>query len=310
MHTKFKLAVVGLAVLALAACSGNGTSLPGPGQAGQSMSHRGASAGPGFVDPSHVILMRTAYMPGPSSDAPQTLKYNNGPVQRTPAIYVVYWGFNVSGSDPSGEQPYLTSFLNGVGKSPWMNTDHQYYEIVGGITKHIKNPVGQLKNTWVDPSAVPSSPSDGQIRTEAAALEAHFGYNKNASYVVATPHGHNTPGFGTQFCAYHGATSSGGGTISYTNLPYMTDAGHSCGENAVNPGAGGILDGVSIVEGHEEAESQTDPQPPRGWYNGTYGEIGDICAWQGLGNTVLTTGTFAVQPLWSNAVSACVLHSP
>jgi hypothetical protein len=310
MQTKFKLAVVGLAVLALAACSGNGSSLPGPDSAGQSISHRGGSAGPGFVNPSSTIVMRTASMPRPNPDAPQTLVYRNGSVLRTPVIYVVYWGFNVSGSDPSGEQSYMTSFLNGVGKSAWMNTDHQYYQIKNGKTQHIKNPAGQLKNTWVDPSSVPSSPSDAQVRAEAAALEAHFGYNKNASYVVATPHGHNSPGFGSSFCAYHGAASSNGGTISYTNLPYMTDAGRNCGENSVNPGSKGILDGVSIVEGHELAESQTDPQPISGWYNTQYGEIGDICAWQGLGNTVLTTGTFAVQPLWSNAASACVLHSP
>jgi hypothetical protein len=310
MQAKFRLAVAGLAVLALAACSGNGNSLPGPGQAGQSITHRGGSSGPNFVDPSTVHVMRTAYMPAPQPDVPKTLVYRNGPVQRKPAIYVVYWGFNVSGSDPSGEQTYMTSFLNGVGKSAWLNTDHQYYQIVGGKTQHIKNPIGQLKNTWVDPSTVPSSPSDAQIRAEAGALEAHFGFFKDASYVVATPHGHNSSGFGTQYCAYHGATRTSGGIISYTNLPYMTDAGHSCGENAVNPGAKGLLDGVSIVEGHELAESQTDPQPASGWYNTTYGEIGDICAWQGLGNTVLTTGTFAVQPLWSNFANNCVLHSP
>jgi hypothetical protein len=310
MLTKFKLAVVGLAVLGLAACNGNGSSLPGPGQANQSITHRGGSAGPGFVNPSSTIVMRTANMPRPNPDAPQTLVYRNGPVERTPAIYVVYWGFNVSGSDPSGEQAYLTSFLNGVGKSGWMNTDHQYYQIKSGKTQHIKNPIGQLKGTWVDSSSVPSSPSDAQVQAEAAALEAHIGYNKNASYVVATPHNHNSPGFGSSFCAYHGSAISGGGPISYTNLPYMTDAGGNCGENSVNPGSKGILDGVSIVEGHEYAESQTDPQPISGWYNTQYGEIGDICAWQGLGNTVLTTGTFAVQPLWSNSASACVLHTP
>ncbi len=310
MQTKFKLAVVGLAVLALAACSGNGSSVPGPSSAGQSITHRGGSAGPSFVNPSSVIVMRTANMARPNPDAPQTLIYRNGPVQRTPAIYVVYWGFNVSGSDPSGEQVYMTSFLNGVGKSAWLNTDHQYYQIVGGVHQKIKNPAGQLKNTWVDPSSVPSSPSDQQVQAEAAALEAHFGFNKNASYVVATPHGHNSPGFGSSFCAYHGTANTGGGAISYTNLPYMTDAGGNCGENFVNPGPLGTLDGVSIVEGHELAESQTDPHPISGWYNTQYGEIGDICAWQNLQNTVLTTGTFAVQPLWSNAASACVLHSP
>ena len=45
--------------------------------------------------------------------------------------------------------------------------------------------------------------------------------------------------------------------ITYTNLPYITDAGSSCGEDSVN-GSSGTLDGVSIVEGHELAEAITD----------------------------------------------------
>ena len=305
MQHKLKLAVVGLAAIALAACSGNGSSMPTLQHPGiQSIGHTGD------VDASKVHIMRTAYMPGPSPDAPQTLTYRGSPVERTPSIYVVYWGFNVAGSDPSGEKTYMNKFLHGLGHSPWLETDHQYYQIVGGINQHIKNPVGQLKGTWVDSSSIPSSPSDSQIQAEAASAETHFGYHKNASYVGATSHAHNSPGFGTQFCAYHGAANSGGGVISYTNLPYISDAGQNCGQNFVNPGPGGIEDGVSIVEGHELAESQTDPQPASGWYNNSYGEIGDICAWQGLANTVLSTGTFAVQPLWSNSASACVLHTP
>jgi hypothetical protein len=311
MYQKLKLTVVGLAAVALAACSGNAGSVPTLQHPGtQSIGHTGGSMAQAGIDASKVRIMRTANMPGPSSDAPQTLTYRGGAVTRTPTIYVVYWGFNVSGSDPSGEQTYMTNFLKGVGHGAWLQTDHQYYQIVNGVQQKIKNPVGQLKGTWVDPSSVPAAPSDTQIQTEARALATHFGYHKNASYVVATPHNHNSPGFGTQYCAYHGAASSPSGLVAYTNMPYMTDAGGNCGANFVNPGQPGLLDGVSIVEGHELSETQTDPHPASGWYNNSFGEIGDICAWQGLGNTVLTTGTFAVQPLWSNAVSACVLHTP
>jgi hypothetical protein len=312
MRHKNNLAVVAVFTLALTACSAKGGSMPSlenPGM--RSIDSAGESMAQAGIDPHKVHMMRNRYASGPTIDAPQTLQYFGGPVERTPAIYVVFWGFNVAGSDPSGEKPYLTALLRGLGGSTWMATDKQYYQLSGSVKQHIKNPTGELRGTWVDPSTVPASPTDAQIRAEAANAEVHFGYNKNANYIVATPHGHNSPGFGG-YCAYHGPTTSSGGEISYTNEPYMTDAGQGCGENAVNPGPAGLLDGVSIVVGHEEAESQTDPQVNvnTAWANNTYGEIGDICAWQGLGNITLSTGKFAMQPLWSNKTSVCTLHTP
>src|ERR1700682_4069757 len=149
MYQRLKLAVVGFAAVALAACSGNGGSVPSPQQpVTQSIGHTGGSMAQAGIDPSKVHIMRTASMPAPSSDAPQTLHYNGGLIERTSTIYVVYWGFNVSGSDPSGEQTYMSAFLKGVGGGGWMNTDHQYYEIVGGVTHHIINEFHHLKGTW------------------------------------------------------------------------------------------------------------------------------------------------------------------
>jgi serine protease len=250
----------------------------------------------------HIMLPRSAgHVTNP--DLTGLLHYNGGPIEKYPKVFVVYWGFT---TDPTGEKKYLHAFLSGLGGSAWMQTTHQYYETVRG---HITNPTGQLKGEWKDLSNIPNQPSDFQIQQEAAKAVTHYGFDPDASYVVATAHNHNTPGFGTQFCAYHGAFSSGGNAIAYTNLPYITDAGQNCGENIVNPGPSGVNDGVSIVEGHEYAESQTDPQPISGWY-GPQGEIGDICAWMNLQNTQLPTGSFATQPLYSDRKAACVQHTP
>lgn len=313
MSHSLKVAAVGLVALAMTACSGNSSSMPTLQHSGtQSIGHSGGTMQQSGIDPTKVHIMRTRFSQGPTSDAPQTLQYFGGPIERTPVIYIVFWGFNVSGSDPSGEQTYMTNFFKGLGGSTWANTDKQYYQLVGGVQQKGKNPANQLAGTWVDTSSVPSVPTDAQIRAEAAAAEAHFGYKKNGNYMVATPHNHNSSGFGSQYCAYHSPTTSNGGEISYSNIPYMTDAHQSCGENSVNPGTGGLLDGVSIVSGHEEAESVTDPQVNlhTAWTNNSFGEIGDICAWQGLGNITLSTGKFAVQPLWSNKTSTCTLHTP
>jgi serine protease len=261
------------------------------------------------LDLSRVHIMRTLEGQkalGVIPNAPQTLTYFGGNVLTTPAIFVVYWGFGKRGSDGAGEQTYLTNFFNGIGGSTWLSLDSQYYQNPGPV--FIGNPSGQLKGTWVDSSSIPTHPTDAQIQAEAAKAVTHFGFNANASYVVATSHGHNTAGFGSSFCAYHGFT----GSVSYTNLPYIHDAGLNCGENFINAGTAGKLDGVSIVGGHEYAESETDPNPPSGWYNNSYGEIGDICAWMKppAGDITLSTGKFAVQGLWSNATSACKITGP
>src|SRR6267154_567228 len=92
------------------------------------------------------------------------------------------------------------------------------------------------------------------------------------------------------------------GSFAYTNLPYMTDAGASCGANfnGLGPDAG-----ITIVGGHEMAETVTDQFPNTGWVDSAGAENGDKCAWissgQGASADVsLSTGTFAVQSLWSN----------
>ena len=41
----------------------------------------------------------------------------------------------------------------------------------------------------------------------------------------------DTPRGGAQYCAWHSSTSSSYGTLAYTNMPYVTDAGASCGAN-------------------------------------------------------------------------------
>ena len=119
-------------------------------------------------------------------------------------------------------------------------------------------------------------------------------------------------GFGTSYCAWH----SNSGNISYTNLPYVTDAGAACGANVNGLGANA---GITIIAGHEFAETETDPFPASGWVDRIGAENGDKCAWiksgQGAIATIsLSTGTFAVQSLWSNAFNSgaggCVLSYP
>ena len=67
----------------------------------------------------------------------------------------------------------------------------------------------------------------------------------------------------------------------------------------------GTLDGVSIVFGHEQGETETDPQPNSGWLDSSGAENGDKCAWTNLINNP-NAGGYPTQPLWSNATLSCV----
>jgi serine protease len=252
------------------------------------------------------------------------LAYQGGAVQTAPKVFLVFWGSQWNSNDPSGESSLLQSFFNGVGGSSWANTDSQYCQgVTVGMTQcgsqgtHAGNQRGALGGVWVDSSsAAPSHPTQSQLAAEAVSAAGHFGYSANFQYVVATATGNNSSGFGTSYCAYHSSVSSSFGTVAWTNLPYITDAGASCGANFNGLGANA---GVTIVAGHEFAESVTDPFPSSGWVDGSGSEIGDKCAWitsgQGASADItLSTGTFAVQSLWSNAFNGgtggCVVSYP
>jgi serine protease len=232
------------------------------------------------------------------------LTYHGGPIQTSPKIYVVYWGSAWSGTgDPKGLRSYANAFFGVIGGSRWLNSVTQYTQSSGA---HVGNAAGSFVGSYIDTtSSPPSAPTQSQLAAEAAKAAAHYGdYSTSASYVVALPHGIKPSGFGTQYCAWHSSTTvSGHGTIAYTNDPYLPDVGTSCGVGSVN--SPGTLDGVSIVYGHEQAETETDPQPNTGWLDSSNAENGDKCAWINLENNP-NAGGYPTQPLWSNANNGCV----
>jgi serine protease len=261
------------------------------------------------------------------------LTYNGGTggigVETAPRIYLVLWGSQWS-NDPSGESQILQDFFLSIGSSSWLNSVTQYCQGVptgttfcNGAGTAAGNPAGILAGVWYDnASAAPSHPRQSQLAAEAVRAAHYFGNttaasNASVQYVIATAHGNNSSGFGKQYCAYHSSTSSTVGNVAYTNLPYITDAGASCGANfnGLGPYAG-----ITIVEGHEAGETITDQFPSTGWLDSGGAENGDKCAWitsgQGAAANVTfstTSYTFPVQSLWSNAYNGgggCVLSYP
>ena len=268
----------------------------------------------------------------PGGGGSTNLSYHGGTggigVETSPKIYLVFWGSQWNNNDPSGEAALLESFVSSMGGSSWFNSVTQYCQgVASGTTncgssgQHAGNPSNMLGGIWYDnASSAPSRPSQSQLAAEAVKAAQHFGNttassNASVNYIVATSTGNSSSGFKTQYCAYHSSTSNSsvGGNVAYTNLPYITDAGASCGANfnGLGPNAG-----ITIVSGHEMGEAATDQFPSTGWLDGSGAENGDKCAWissgQGASAAVTMNGTsFPVQSLWSNAYNnnagGCVL---
>jgi len=247
-----------------------------------------------------VQAYRLAHAGERTTQAVNNLLYGGGPIQTAPQLYVVFWGSAWNGAgDPKGVAARIKAFDAVMGGSRWLNSVTQYTQSGG---QHVGNAAGSFIGSYVDTtSSPPSRPSQSQLAAEAARAAAHFGNSSiNASYVVALPHGIRPSGFGTQYCAYHSTTNAG---VPWTNLPYLPDVGASCGAGSVNNP--GTLDGVSIVGGHEQGETETDPDAASGWIDINNEENGDKCAWTNLENNP-NAGGFPTQPLWSNASSSCV----
>ena len=238
-------------------------------------------------------------------------------------------------NDTQGIAPRLQQLFKGIGNGneQWSGVMTQYCEGVSSGSQtcpstaaHVAYPTGgPLAGVWADTgSTSPDAATGSQLGQQAIAAAQHFGNNtgtanRNSQYVIVSPHNTHPDGFNTatgNFCAWHdwngdpqlpgGPVTSPVGDIAFTNMPYVTDAGTGCGQNFVNKtGSAGTLDGVTIVEGHEYAETITDQNPAGGWTDSSGEENADKCAWiqsgQGASaNVTFTTGTFAMQSTWAN----------
>ncbi|MFC1432516.1 putative Ig domain-containing protein [Streptacidiphilus sp. N1-3] len=194
---------------------------------------------------------------------------------------------------------------------------------------------GVLAGVWYDNAgASPSAASGHQLGVEAVNAAAHFGNttaaaNRNAYYVILSPHGTNPDSYQGQYCAWHdyngdstltgGAVTSNYGDIAFSNQPYNMDSGAGCGVGFIN--SPGTLDGWTMTLGHEWHEMMSDQNPAGGWTNNTGSsyngqENSDECAWLnpgtagGAANVTMGTGTFAEQASWSNDTNACAISHP
>ncbi|MFD8079831.1 putative Ig domain-containing protein [Streptomyces sp. NPDC059718] len=269
-----------------------------------------------------------------STDAQGNLAFSGDPDAAASAAQRMFKGIGTNGETWSAD---LTQWCDGPGVAigatscPTNLPASQYIPYQSG---------GVLAGVWYDNStASPAQATGHQLGVEAVNAAAHFGNttpasNRNAYYVVLSPHGTNPDDYqnlNTGYCAWHdwngdslltgGPVTSSFGDIAFSNQPYNMDffvTGQSaCGVGFVN--SPGTLDGYTMTLGHEWQEMMSDQNPAGGWTNHTGSsfdgqENSDECAWLrpgtagGAANISFGTfGTFAEQASWSNDTNSCAI---
>jgi hypothetical protein len=238
--------------------------------------------------------------PGPSG---AQLTYYGGKVIPNVTVYTVYWGAGVQ----------FTSALEGFYGSFTSNSVMDLLGEYGTSSQSIGH--GSFAGAITD-SSPPAGTTidDAQIQQEldrlitAGQLPPNNGTNL---YMVHFPPGITITQGGSSscsaFCGYHGTYNStaGGNEVYYGVIP---DLGGAC---AGGCGSNSQQDNTTLVTSHEISEAVTDAEvglatgsalgAPLAWYDGTNGEIGDICAWKGQD----TIDGYVVQLEWSNAQGLC-----
>jgi len=273
----------------------------------------------------------------PSADEPNcNVPYGGGPVEHTPHVYIVFWGTKWGNSAYTAAKNYMTGFFTDLGKSNdyWSTTVEQY----GDKTGHPTFGKSLLVSTYWDDHNPEANVSDANLGTEAADAVGWLKITDttDANIVIAAQQGTcftapsgdlnfagncGTPQSAGGYCAFHDWDTNSSNSSLYlpwVNLPYQPDAGSGCGQGFIPSNTNADV-GYSITGGHELMEAITDPVGTAWWdpYDTiSGGEVADKCAWGGelwgssdpAGDVSLGGGSWAMQSLWSNAVSGCVLN--
>jgi hypothetical protein len=263
--------------------------------------------------------------PGPVRAAAPSgahLTYYGGPVVSNAKVENVFYGTGTFGpsAGPGGSMP---SFFNAVGSSAYFDWLTEYNTTVAGGTGQTIGHASSLGEVTILPSAANNGSTIDDVNMQAElAAQLTAGHlpaptfdaqgNVNTVYSLFFPDGKtltqggSTGGVAGGFCAYHGTIVYQGHYVPYMVMPAFTPTSgyaHGCGADPT------LFNNFTSVTSHELIETVTDAAvgqatvfgPPLGWYDGTNGEIGDICnAQQG------SVAGFVVQKEFSNVANDCI----
>jgi hypothetical protein len=243
-------------------------------------------------DPIRIVPLHGTEANGAAAPAAR-LTYRKGPLIRAVDVFTIFWGPGWKKPDHAALVGRINGFFDTILTSAVID-DLAEYNVRGYSIAHGKR-IGTVTLTT---PALATSVTDGAIQKM---LEQQISTRKSVPsptantlyFVYVQPDVRVVQGGSAScqaFCGYHNAIR---GKIYYAVMPYPGCKGCTGGLSA--------FDSLTSTSSHELCEAITDPIPGDGWYDDSYGEVGDICAWQ----TKQVDG-FTVQLEWSNRHKRCV----
>jgi len=238
------------------------------------------------------------------------INYNGGKVMLgNIPVYLIFYGNFSASTTPK----ILTDLVGNLVGAAWWTTAFSYFQRSSGVYSFV-NGFPQYGGIVYDTSyKYGTQLTDSQIYyvVSNAIGAGKVPLNDNAMYVVLTSQDVNAvSGMCTNYCGWHYSDIISGKSIKYAYIGSPLRCPSSCVSGSITPNGNKEADGMANTLMHELVEMVSDPNVDA-WYDPSYMENGDKCAWKfgttyktaigATANTRIGTRDFLLQQNWVNA---------
>lgn len=216
----------------------------------------------------------------PTTIPQQGIYYHGGPVMATtlstiPTVYLIFYGD--WSYDPDAAS-IITTFLSGLGGSPYFNINTSY---TNGSGAPVINKLNLNRKIVYDNYSQGASLTDQSVENvvSGAINSKKLPLDPNGIYVVAASKDvDETSGLCTLYCAWHTYDIISNTSIKFAFAGDPARCPTACSAQPVTPNNNLSADAIVNTMAHEIEESVTDPEL-NAWYDKKGQENADKCAW-------------------------------
>jgi hypothetical protein len=245
----------------------------------------------------------------------QRVEYHGGAVMLAPtSLYFIWYGSWAGSTAPA----ILLDLALNLGGSAYFDVVTRYANSFGVAPVNSVSYAGSINDSYSLGTSL--TRLDVGFIVSGAVANQLLPPDPDGIYVVFTSADvAETSGFGTEYCGFHNASSSGGVTLKYVFVGHPDRAPTKCKPQAVGPNGDAAADAMANVLVNGIFNTILDPQFT-GWYDRFLLEPADKCAWN-FGTTYTTTNgaranvalggrDFLLQQLWAPAIRGyCTLDA-